>query len=296
MLPLEIKYKIIENLPFDKIIISEYVAKKLYPIYKDNIEIYIKRGNLSVIKWLYSQKLLDHHRHMDDLLLLMAELDHIHVIKWMYDNKIGKCHNYTLSESFDSSDETILFLHNSYKVCSSQLVNRLFYNRRLDLAKKLYDCCRCTKSALITACYGGDLDIIRFLFDKGISFYNRRYGELIDAAASKGHLDIVIFLHQNTDEISTVDAIDFAAEYGHLNVVKWLDENVNIRCTTRAIDKASEKGNFCTVEYLVKREYPCTEYSVIKARRNGYEEIVHFLQENVKQFQPYKDYPLGIRF
>ncbi len=298
MLPLEIRYKIIEDLPFDKIVnLSDYIAKRIYTKCEADIELFLQRGNLDVIKWLYSQKLLNDFFYPDDFLLHMVEFDNLNVIKWMYENKIGNCHKYTLMEAYECSDETILFLHDSYKVCSNGLVNRLFYNRRLDLAKKLYDCCRCTRSALTTACYGGDLDIIRFLFDKRVSFYDRRDGELIDAAASKGHLDTVMYLYQNTDEKSTVAAIDFAAEYGHFNVVKWLDQNTEVGCTTKAIDKASERGNSSIVEYLVMRGHPCTEYSIIKARSNGHQQIVHFLQENVKKFEPYRDYPLyGVLF
>ncbi len=292
-LPLEIRYKIIELLPFEKIIhVSEYLSKKLYEDSRDIIAICIEKGDLDLIKWLYSNKLLTEFFHADDLLLQMVELDHLHVIMWMYDNKIGDCQKFTLAQSYECSERTIMFLHDNYNVCSKMLVDRLFYNRRLSIAEKLYDCCGCSKRALITACYAGDLDIVKFLFGKNISRYDKKDGELIDSAASKGHLDIVIFLHENTDEKSTVKAIDLAAECGHFHVVKWLNENLEEGCTTKAIDKASENGHMKIVEYLVSHGKECTEYSIVNARMKGHMDIVYFLQEMVKEFLPYRHYPI----
>lgn len=294
-LPLEITYKIIEMLPFKKIIhVSEYISKRIYEYARDDINICIEEGNLDVIKWLYSNVLLTEFFSEDQLLLYMIELDYLHVIKWMYENNIGDCQKFTLAHAFECSERTIMFLHDSYNVCSKMLVDRLFYNRRIFIAKKLYDCCGCTKGALVTACYGGDLDIVKFLFSRNIPRYDKRDGELIDAAASKGHLDIMIFLHENTDEKATFRAMDWAAEYGHFHVVKWLNENLQDGCTAKAIDKASENGHLKIVEYLVSHGKECTEYSVVHARIKGHMEIVYFLQEMTKEFLPYRDYPIEL--
>ena len=41
-------------------------------------------------------------------------------------------------------------------------------------------------------------------------------------AAISGHLDVIIWLHENRDEERDERVMDFAAQNGHLEIVKWL--------------------------------------------------------------------------
>lgn len=58
-----------------------------------------------------------------------------------------------------------------------------------------------------------------------IAFYNN--GTLTDVytmlyAAAGGHLDIVIWLHENTNCTCPIQALEWSAEDGHFEVVKFL--------------------------------------------------------------------------
>ncbi len=59
---------------------------------------------------------------------------------------------------------------------------------------------------------------------------------------TKGHLDILIWLHENRNEGCTVKAMDCASEEGHLDVVKWLHEHRSEGCTSYAMDSAAHRG------------------------------------------------------
>jgi len=62
-------------------------------------------------------------------------------------------------------------------------------------------------------------------------------------AASKGHLEIVKWLHDNRSEGCKANTMNLAAENGHLNVLKWLHRIRKGSCTTHAMDWAAANGS-----------------------------------------------------
>lgn len=62
-------------------------------------------------------------------------------------------------------------------------------------------------------------------------------------AATQGHLDMVMFLHENRKEGTTEEAMDLAATFGHLEVVWWLHMYRTEGCTTRAMDGAARNAH-----------------------------------------------------
>lgn len=135
----------------------------------------------------------------------------------------------------------------------------------------------------------GDLD----LFIKLYKYKNQEYTKyikndyaccILDWVASKGHLHIIEWLHNNTDEKCTTWAMDFAAEYGHLNIVKFLHEHRKEGCTPSAMTWAAENGHLNVVKYLHEnRNEGCHTYTMNSAIRNGYIDIVKFLYKNRKE-------------
>ena len=48
---------------------------------------------------------------------------------------------------------------------------------------------------------------------------------IMNDAAANGHLDVVIWLHENRTEGCSKDTMDWAVKNGYLDVAKWLHEN-----------------------------------------------------------------------
>ena len=48
----------------------------------------------------------------------------------------------------------------------------------------------------------------------------------MDLTASKGHIEIVKWLHENRKEGCTTRAMYWAERMGHLEIVKWLKDNI----------------------------------------------------------------------
>ncbi|KYQ90879.1 hypothetical protein DLAC_07750 [Tieghemostelium lacteum] len=91
-----------------------------------------------------------------------------------------------------------------------------------------------TSTLIDIASTKGHLDVVKWLhYNKAIGCSNYA----MDGAATNGHLEIVKFLHQNRSEGCTNVAMDAAAGNCHMDVVRFLHENRSEGCTTEAIDK-----------------------------------------------------------
>ncbi|KAL3657617.1 hypothetical protein V7S43_017421 [Phytophthora oleae] len=109
---------------------------------------------------------------------------------------------------------------------------------------------------------------------------------VMDAAALRGHLEVVQWLHENRSEGCSVHAMDSAAAGGHLDVVKWLHEKRTEGCTTGAMDTAAAGGHLTTVQWLwVNRTEGCTTVAVDFAIYNGHFPVVKWFSE-LADFQP----------
>ena len=93
-----------------------------------------------------------------------------------------------------------------------------------------------------------NLRMIKSLYRLKISNYTCYYH--MDSAASNGHLEIIIWLHENRKADCSPRAMDNAAAQGHIKIVKWLHENRKEGCTTNAMDWAASNGHIEIVKWL----------------------------------------------
>ncbi|KAL3667621.1 hypothetical protein V7S43_007175 [Phytophthora oleae] len=135
---------------------------------------------------------------------------------------------------------------------------------------------------------------------------------VVDAAAGKGHLEIVQYLLQvegkaederapkrrRTDtypELSnrykmpttagcTTAAMNVAAAHGHLDVVQWLHANCSQGCTTAAMDRAAQNGHLETVKWLhFNRKEGCTIDAMNGAAIGGHLHVIKWLHEHTSE-------------
>ncbi|EFA84713.1 hypothetical protein PPL_01705 [Heterostelium album PN500] len=101
-------------------------------------------------------------------------------------------------------------------------------------------------------------------------------------AAINGHLDILIWLHNNRNDGCCITTLDDACRYGHTECVKWLHQNRTDLVVIDAMINAVKNGHLDIVKYL---HYNCTQFSTSKlfvdyAAKNGHLEVVKWLLEN----------------
>ena len=99
---------------------------------------------------------------------------------------------------------------------------------------------------LACAARNGELELIKRISDEvgGTT-------EAMDLAASRRHLDVVQWLHDNRTEGCSSDAMNYSARNGHLDVVKWLRENRRENEVDTAIYYARIGCHENIVEYLM---------------------------------------------
>ena len=159
----------------------------------------------------------------------------------------------------------------------------------------------CSFVAQKEAVMGGDLEVIKFIFPRNVTFdwrlldiavekgfhrvikwylehgRGKWYPRQSKIAAQFGHLEIIKLLpkRQFTEEI-----MDTSCEYGHLKLVKYLSKHRKEKFSTSAMDLASKNGHLEVVEYLHKnRDEGCTKDAMDLASEYGHMPVVEFLHE-----------------
>jgi hypothetical protein len=133
-----------------------------------------------------------------------------------------------------------------------------------------------------------------------------RYSTAMDAAASKGYLEVLQFLHgvERAMEASperrkrkrskergqprgsraptcTRAAMTNAAAEGHLEVVKWLHEHRSEGCSPSVINTAARNGHLEVVKWLHEHiMVGCTTAAMDGAAANGHIDVVRWLHEH----------------
>ncbi|GLE00600.1 hypothetical protein PINS_up009357 [Pythium insidiosum] len=155
---------------------------------------------------------------------------------------------------------------------------------KLEMMKYMYEhgASRRLSLTLVRACEEGDLETVKYLLSKGEGFLKTAMKE----AVCNGHLEIVKYLHENTQDVHTVAsrvvAMNYAALNGHLDILRYLHENApDLGCTTFAMDGAAMRGHLDVVRFLHEhRREGCTTKAMDQAAANGHLAVVEYLHAN----------------
>uniref|UniRef100_K3WPB6 Uncharacterized protein n=1 Tax=Globisporangium ultimum (strain ATCC 200006 / CBS 805.95 / DAOM BR144) TaxID=431595 RepID=K3WPB6_GLOUD len=124
----------------------------------------------------------------------------------------------------------------------------------------------------------GNLELLEWLHMQSDAEFSQ---SVLDHAAAGGHLRIIQWLHTHRSEGCTSHAMDHAATAGHLDIVQWLHENRHEGCTTQAMDGAAENGHLEVVQWLhAHRNESCTTRALDLAALNGHLEVLKWLHAN----------------
>ncbi|KAF0718532.1 Aste57867_1634 [Aphanomyces stellatus] len=106
--------------------------------------------------------------------------------------------------------------------------------------------------AFLHAVYQGRLDVVRYL-DDAFGIHSFCYNAL-DIAATRGHLDVLEYLHDRDYVGCTKVAMGGAALHGHVHVLAFLHRKRHEGCFRGALDGAAQRGLHDVVRWLVEHE------------------------------------------
>lgn len=160
--------------------------------------------------------------------------------------------------------ENMLGMHRRTQRCSSCLVISRKSARLALEEMQVQTPTSMSKTSLLLECIIENLSSVIAEFQQGVCALNFKDGDLaarnghmhiarhvadtfteqaVVHAAAEGHFEMVMFLHENRKEGTTMEAMDLAATFGHLDVVWWLHTNRTEGCTTRAMDGAARNAH-----------------------------------------------------
>lgn len=107
----------------------------------------------------------------------------------------------------------------------------------------------------------------------------------MDVAISRGHLDMVKFLHENRTEGCSSNALRRATDNVCVDVVKWLIENKPDQYTNDTLNSAAQSGNFELVmalsDFAKGRHEPTTEMLLCALRGKQFEVFEWLIREYI---------------
>ena len=262
-LPLELLELIVDGLPFNDYISLTMVNKAYYNCLSNNLNQYLR--------YCYKPELAIDRTDKDEnnyiALINACYIGGLKVVIWLHqNNKINMMYK----------KKSLLKQYNkSYSVEESNKIQS--YNDKYGYSND--------NSAIIVACYKGNYDIFKYLFDNNL--YNKSYKKyMANKACHGGNLDIVMFLHNNKIGGFDKKSINIACVNGHNKIALFLIENRMDGYSSGLLLSAINNNLFEVVKILYEKNCNGTSKSnmrkaMIEAHNNG---NLEFVEWSIKEF------------
>ncbi|EEY69090.1 uncharacterized protein PITG_05273 [Phytophthora infestans T30-4] len=254
--------------------------------WKFSIALACSRGNFEMVKWMMEHPLgagLKDHFVFDGLLDDAAKSGNAELVGYLLDQGCDDTSAHALRNAAAEG----------HLECMKVLLERC--------STCMYSERKPVETAVVEAAQNGHLKILQLLHvrdpplmhpctEQGTTSSKRRKIEhkniwwarsieAFNAAAGKGHLEVVRWLHANRYRGWTTDAMDDAAGNGHFEMVKWLHGNTKVKCTKRAMDDAARNGHLELLKWLqTNRSEGCTHRAFSHAVNNGHLRVAFWLR------------------
>ncbi|GLE08995.1 hypothetical protein PINS_up020470 [Pythium insidiosum] len=138
------------------------------------------------------------------------------------------------------------------------------------------------KSVMHHAAVDGSMELLQWLHE---NTEEKCQGDTMGLALRAGHFDIALWLREHRPEsmdVFTRQDVEAAAAHGRLDIIEWLHSNKKTDLSeTDAINKAAAAGHLNVVKFIAG---PCwadyTANAITLAAANGHLEVVRFLHED----------------
>lgn len=244
----------------------------------------LKTGNLELIKWVVENGFYGLW-HRDIVLDFAVENGQLEIVKYMTEIGVGRCSPDVMEKAGENGHFEMvkwLMANLTDALGDDDTLDGIAGAGRLEIVKWVAECYpeHFTVAAMTWAATNGHLDVVIYLHEFGD--YEFACNEsAMDGAAKNGHLDVIIWLHNNRSEGCTHWAMDGAAKRGHLDVIKWLDANREEGCSEMAIDRAADFGHLDVIKWLAENyEEGCTSAAITSAASHNHMEVVKWLYEH----------------
>eukprot|EP01133_Synstelium_polycarpum_P000059 gene59-77_t len=116
------------------------------------------------------------------------------------------------------------------------------------------------------AVQSGNLLHVQYIVERGDLHFTH---SAMDEAASRGHADIVYYLHRHRSDGCSKAAVDFAASNGHRDIVSFLLDNRTESASSKSIELAAANSHADIVDLLLAKGIEPTAAAADNAAGNG---------------------------
>ncbi|TYZ61525.1 hypothetical protein PybrP1_006849, partial [[Pythium] brassicae (nom. inval.)] len=245
--------------------------------------------NVPVLEWIFTNLPAERSSLRPNDVSVLARSGDLDAVRWLHER--GGCEITRVAVDAAVHGRRLhvlryLYEHSSQR-CSRAVVDDAAMNGYLEIVKLIVEnaeddgdsSCR---GALGCAARGGHLESVRWLLESGI---DHDVQNLFDHVAGSGHVAVLECLHahfrESRDDVCTTAAMDAAAGKGFLDVVQFLHEHRTEGCTTAAMDMAARNGHVEVLQFLHEnRSEGCTVGAMNSAAKQLRLDIVAFLHVN----------------
>lgn len=248
----------------------KWLVEKGYNCEKETIECAIINDHFHTVEWLYENTFIDSSSKC-----LKSAVGNLKMVKWLYENnKVdGVPGSDAMSDAvYYSCFESLKYMAEKGGVCDEDAVEIAASNNRLDIvewllergytstSESIYYACQTgnlemlkllltdqeiDSHAMIIAAENNNINIINFLYDKGISVTY----PIIKAAVENGFFELTKWLYSLLDNeksyyhTRTIFLADIAIEKNYISLAKWLIAEKKLYITYSSLISCVTNGN-----------------------------------------------------
>ncbi|XP_065682445.1 alpha-latrotoxin-Lhe1a-like [Hydra vulgaris] len=253
--------------------VIKYLISLNYKVDNDTFIIATEYGRLHILDYFHFEL---NFRGPDDLINIVAKEGYLYLIKYLISQNYKVNENVFIKAVENDHLHILEYLHSKSNLRGpDDLINFAAKNGHLNVIKYLISLnYKVNKIAFIEAiknehlCYWNKVDFVAAIGKKGTE-------DIIDYAATEGHLDVVkylISLNYKVDQYAFINA----TKNGYLDILDYFHFELNLRGPENLIDYAIKEEYLNVIKYLISLNYKVDNDTFIVAAKKGQLHILDY--------------------
>ncbi|EGZ16649.1 hypothetical protein PHYSODRAFT_300026 [Phytophthora sojae] len=273
-------------------------------------------GNVEMMKWLKDKCGIIDSTGKRGALTEAARKGHVEVARWLAENYFSDQEREALTQAAGNGHLAMVeWLLGNAHARTTEAFAKAVKNGHFEVAQCLHrhGLAMFTPLIMYETAKNGDLVMIQWLREAfahkprlDIFQTDRNRRSMMDAAAERGHLHVMKYLHEiarsrkNTKTVvgkrkrqsstpepqfsipeCTENTMALAVGHGHVHVVEWIQANYELKPNVNSMDKAAERGHLEMLKWLDQNtDCKCTISAFNVAARRGHFRVIRWLHSN----------------
>ena len=246
-----------EAITGDKIEVCKYLHSKGYVMSDYAMDHAAENGNIEMLEWLHKETRAGYSFISVEL---AAAKGHLRVIQWLFNNT-----------NVIFRPELIDYAAMGGHIC---IMDWMMQNFNVTY----------TNQTMMYACLNGHLHFIKWIVQKNDVIRLAWNRDCLMEAVKGGHVDVIQYLHYNTELRCGTREMFKAIQHNRLNIVKWVNDIREDGCVFEAVECAAAWGSLSILRYFVDElDVPITETAHERAQIYNRSKVIEFIHNWIEE-------------